>query len=142
MRIQPDELVPLGHGVWVRSDEVVAVEPIREARGPGRRSQVWVRGVPQPFVASRSEEAVLRDLTEPRAVADRTRRLESAVARVADTVDRVPPVLLRVLTQETGLDLRAAVAEARESLADGVTPGARRIARRRASPDQRTLPEG
>ena len=53
MRIQSNELIPLGHGIWVRSDDVIAVEPIRERRGPGRRAQVWVRGLPEPLIASR-----------------------------------------------------------------------------------------
>lgn len=122
MKIQQNELVPLGHGVWVRSDEVVAVEPIRETRGPGRRSQVWVRGVPEPLVASRSEESLLRDLTQPRTVVDRGRRLEGAVERVTQAIDQIPPVLLRVVAQETGQDLRAVASEAREALTNGRTP--------------------
>ena len=46
MRIQPGQLVALGYGAYVRSDEVTAVEPIIDGRGPGRRSQVWVRDSP------------------------------------------------------------------------------------------------
>ena len=38
MRIQTGQLVSLGYGKYVRSDEVVAVEPITKDRGPGRRS--------------------------------------------------------------------------------------------------------
>ena len=45
MRIQTGQLVALGYGAYVRSDEVIAVEPITDGRGPGRRSLVWVRGV-------------------------------------------------------------------------------------------------
>ena len=86
---------------------------------------------------SRKEWQVLRDLTEPRTVLDRTRKLESAVERVADTIDRVPPVLLRVVAQETGLDLKSVAAGAREAVLDGVAPGGRRPSRRRPSPAQR-----
>lgn len=141
MRIQPDELVALGHGIWVRSDEVVAIEPIREDRGPGRRSRVWVRGLPDPFVASRSEEAVLRDLTHPRETLARTRKLETAVERVAESIERVPPVLLRVVAQETGMDLRSVVSDAREVLVDGNGDGRRGGRKRRANAKQPALPE-
>src|SRR5690606_3326411 len=59
MRIQSGQLVALGYGAYVRSDEVVAVEPITEGRGPGRRSHVWVRGVPEPIVASRAHGSIV-----------------------------------------------------------------------------------
>ena len=62
MRIQPGQMVSLGYGKFVRSDDVTAIEGIGEGRGPGRRTLVWVRGLPAPLVASRSEEAILEDL--------------------------------------------------------------------------------
>ena len=46
MRIQSGQLVSLGYGKFVRSDEVVAIEPIVEERGPGQRSMVWVKNLP------------------------------------------------------------------------------------------------
>jgi hypothetical protein len=132
MRIQQRELVPLGHGIWVRSDEILAVEPIREQRGPGRRSRVWLRGVEEPFVASRSEEAIIRDLTRPREAVERGQRLEGAVERVTSAIERIPPVLLRVVAQETGQDLKSVASEAREALANGASaaPARRRPARK------------
>ncbi|HYM15273.1 MAG TPA: hypothetical protein VEZ14_06910 [Dehalococcoidia bacterium] len=65
MRIQSGQLVTLGYGRYVRSDEIVAVEPITEGRGPGRRCLVWVRGVPDPIVASRSQAAIIAEMTTP-----------------------------------------------------------------------------
>jgi hypothetical protein len=65
MRIQTGQLVSLGYGRYVRSDEVVAVEPITEGRGPGRRCLVYVRGVPDPFVASRAQASIIADLMRP-----------------------------------------------------------------------------
>src|SRR3970040_923003 len=55
-------MVSLGYGKFVRSDDVTAIESIGEGRGPGRRTLVWVRGLPAPMVASRSEEAILEDM--------------------------------------------------------------------------------
>ena len=77
MRIQTGQLVALGYGRYVRSDEVVAVEPVVEDRGPGRRSLVWVRGLPEPVVGSRSEGAVVDDLVTPAEEAARMRGLRS-----------------------------------------------------------------
>lgn len=65
MRIQTGQLISLGYGRYVRSDEVVAVEPITEGRGPGRRCLVYVRGVPDAFVSSRAQASIIADLMRP-----------------------------------------------------------------------------
>jgi hypothetical protein len=65
MRIQSDRIVSLGYNKYVRSDDVTAVEPLTEGRGPGRRTLVWVRGLSNPIVASRSVAAIVGDLVEP-----------------------------------------------------------------------------
>jgi hypothetical protein len=58
-------LVPLGYGKFVRADRVFALVPLEGAeRGDGRRTLVYVDGVEDPIVASRSETALARDLTE------------------------------------------------------------------------------
>jgi hypothetical protein len=55
-------MVPLGYGRFVRADDIVAVLPIEEGRGRGRRTHVHVAGLAVPIVASRSEEAILADM--------------------------------------------------------------------------------
>lgn len=65
MRVQSGRMVSLGYEKFVRSDDVTAVEPLTEGRGPGRRSLVWVRGIEDPIVASRSVTAIVDDLTNP-----------------------------------------------------------------------------
>lgn len=55
-------MVPLGYGRFVRADEIVALLPIEDGRGPRRRTYVHVAGLPVPIVASRSEEAILADM--------------------------------------------------------------------------------
>ena len=116
MRIQGGQLVALGYGRYVRSDEVVAVEPIVEDRGPGRRSLVWARGLADPLVGSRSEGAVVDDLVTPAEDAARMRDLRHALERVTEALEAVPPVLRRVLDQETGIDLSSVVDDARRVL--------------------------
>lgn len=65
MRMQSGRMVSLGYNKYVRSDDVTAVEPLTEGRGPGRRTLVWVRGLEDPIVASRSVAAIVNDLTNP-----------------------------------------------------------------------------
>ncbi len=65
MRMQSGRMVSLGYNKLVRSDDVTAVEPLTEGRGPGRRTLVWVRGLENPIVASRSVAAIVGDLTNP-----------------------------------------------------------------------------
>jgi len=55
-------MIPLGFGKYVRADRIYAVEPIRDDRGSGARTRVWVEGIEAPVVASRSERAILADM--------------------------------------------------------------------------------
>ncbi len=116
MRIQGGQLLSLGYGKYVRSDEVIAVDPITQDRGPGRRTHVWVRGVPEPLVASRSDGALVDDLVTPAEEAARMRQLRSALSTVATALEGVPPVLQRVLREESHVDIAALVEESRRAL--------------------------
>ena len=56
-------MVPLGYGKFVRADRVFALVPLEGAdRGDGRRTLVYVEGMEEPIVASRSEGAIARDV--------------------------------------------------------------------------------
>jgi hypothetical protein len=56
-------LVALGYGKLVRADRVFALVPLEGGdRGDGRRTLVYVEGIADPIVASRSETAIARDL--------------------------------------------------------------------------------
>lgn len=58
-------MVALGYGKFARADRVFALVPLAGAeRGDGRRTLVYVEGVEDPIVASRSEGAIARDLAE------------------------------------------------------------------------------
>ena len=50
MWIEANRMISLGYGRYVRSDEVAAVEPIEEGRGPRRRALVYLRGRANPVV--------------------------------------------------------------------------------------------
>jgi hypothetical protein len=56
-------MVPLGFGKWVRGDKIYALQPITgDNRGGGQRTLVWVEGVADPIVASRTERTILHDM--------------------------------------------------------------------------------
>jgi hypothetical protein len=116
MRIQSGQLVSLGYGKYVRSDEVVAVEPIREGRGPGRRSFVWARGLPEPLVASRAEGSVVDDLVTPADEAARMKAQRSVLRRLLTAVEGASPGVRRVLAEESGTDFAELIDEAHRVL--------------------------
>lgn len=56
-------MVFLGFGKYARADKIYALEPIvGDERGGGRRTRVWVEGVEEPLVASRTERTILHDM--------------------------------------------------------------------------------
>jgi hypothetical protein len=63
MARQLPALIPLGYGKFVRADRVFALVPLEGgARGDGRRTLVYVEGIEEPIIASRSEGAIARDV--------------------------------------------------------------------------------
>lgn len=116
MRIQPGQLVPLGYGKYVRSEEVVALEPIVDDRGPGRRTRVWVRAVDEPLIASRADGSLADDLVTPTEQQDRVQQLRSTLEHVVGALHQVPPMLRRVIAEEAGVDLATVTTEAERVL--------------------------
>lgn len=56
-------MVFLGFGKYARADKIYALEPLRgDERGGGRRTRVWVEGVSDPLVASRTERTILHEM--------------------------------------------------------------------------------
>ena len=56
-------MVFLGFGKWARADRIYALEPLTGSeRGDGRRTRVWVEGVEDPIVASRTERTILHEM--------------------------------------------------------------------------------
>ena len=118
MRIQQDQMVALGYGKFVRGDEIVAIEPITEGRGPGRRALVWVRGLPSPLVSSRTEETIMADLIRPShdsAIKGRNQR--AVLEHVAKALDGVPGSYRRRLRDTAGVDLDELTQEALRAIA-------------------------
>ena len=56
-------MVFLGFGKFARADRIYALEPLRgDERGDGRRTRVWIEGIAEPIVASRTERTILQDM--------------------------------------------------------------------------------
>jgi hypothetical protein len=56
-------MVALGYGKSVRADRVYALVPLAgDDRGDGRRTLVWVEGIAEPLIASRSDGAIAHDV--------------------------------------------------------------------------------
>ena len=72
-------MVFLGFGKYVRADRIYAMEPITgEDRGSGSRTLVWVDGIPEPVVASRTQETILAEIEVSADSAAPTRRFSSS----------------------------------------------------------------
>ena len=68
-------MVFLGYGKFVRADRIYALEPIDgDERGDGRRTRVWVDGMAEPMIASRTERIILADMGEAIALTQAVRR--------------------------------------------------------------------
>ncbi len=62
-------MVALGFGKFARADRIFALERILgEERGDGRRTRVWIDGVADPLIASRTETTILRDMGQESAI--------------------------------------------------------------------------
>jgi hypothetical protein len=56
-------MVFLGFGKYARADKIYALEPLRgDERGGGQRTRVWIEGVADPIVASRTERTILHEM--------------------------------------------------------------------------------
>ena len=77
-------MVFLGFGKWARADRIYALEPLDgDERGHGRRTRVWVEGVRDPVVASRTERTILAEMGQDAAGDERGARRGARSRRAA-----------------------------------------------------------
>ncbi len=99
MKVIPDRLVSLGFGKYVRADKIVALVPIEEDRGSGRRTLVYVENLSEPIIAGRTEGTILRDMVGPESgTVQLLRELQMQIGQVR-------PLLKSSIRSEAGLDL-------------------------------------
>jgi len=82
-------MVALGFGKFARADRIFALERIAgEERGDGHRTRVWIDGVTDPLIASRTEVTILRDMGQESAIVkpelDEALDLAARLASAAD----------------------------------------------------------
>ncbi|HHU77064.1 MAG TPA: hypothetical protein GXZ24_09285 [Firmicutes bacterium] len=105
MEIRDRIIVPLGYGKFVRSDKIIALEPIENDRGPGRRTTIYVEEMPVPIVASRTEQSIIANIVEtPREVLQATAAIEF-LKDLLDDISQVGPMLRKSIKKEAALDL-------------------------------------
>lgn len=82
-------MIALGFGKFARADRIFALEPLLgDDRGDGRRTRVWVEGIVEPIIASRTEGTILRNMGQDAAadstIVDEALDLASRLAKAAD----------------------------------------------------------
>lgn len=105
MRIQSSVLVHLGFGKYVRSDQVTAVIPIEEDRGPGRRTFVHLQGRVDPMVASRAEDTIVRDLVQEPQEITQSRQQQEILRDLLQDLSAVNATVRRIARDQGSLDL-------------------------------------
>lgn len=105
METRENVIVPLGYGKFVRSDKVIALEPIEDDRGPGRRTLVYVEEMKNPMIASRTETSILANIVEtPREVLEATAALE-LLKDILDDMQHIGPMLRMSIKKEADFDI-------------------------------------
>lgn len=114
----PPKMVFLGFGKYARADKIYALEPIiDQRRGSGSRTLVWVDGIPEPIVASRTERTILLDMGQREAIGSQlVDQAVSLAERVVADADKVPSLLRRSIKTEAGVDLDELARRARRLL--------------------------
>lgn len=105
MEIKKQVIVALGYGKYFLSDKIVGFVPIEDDRGPARRTYVYIDGLPEPVIASRTESRMLNDMTVEGPGEFKAAIALELVERVHMDLQHVGPMLRRSIREECGLDL-------------------------------------
>jgi hypothetical protein len=105
LEIRENVIVPLGYGKYVRADKIIALEPIEDDRGPGRRTMVYIEQLPNPVIASRTEHSIVENMVQtPKEVLEATAALE-LLQDLYDDISQIGPMLRTSIKKEAALDL-------------------------------------
>ncbi len=105
MEIRQNVIVPLGYGKFVRSDKIVALEPIEDERGPGRRTRVYIEEVGNPMIASRTETAILGNMVETSSEELEVNTSLELLKDIYDDQHHIGPMLRKSIKKEAQFDL-------------------------------------
>lgn len=118
MRVEKGRMVALGYGKYFRSDHIVGLEAIEEGRGPGNRTRVYIQDSPTPIIASRSEGAILRDMTEMPKEILRTQEQHQLLVDILDSITEINPILRSIIRDQAHWDLNQLERRLREALGE------------------------
>lgn len=105
MQTKRGVIVPLGYGKYFLSDKIVGFVPIEEDRGPARRTLVYIDGIDEPVVASRTESTMLKDMTMEGPGEFKGAMALELIERIFSDLHHTGPMLRRQIKEECGLDL-------------------------------------
>jgi hypothetical protein len=105
MRVRNGVMVSLGYGKYVRSDQVVALVPIEEERGPGRRTFVYLEDQSEPLVASRAEDSIVRDLVREPQEVTRGRQQQEILRDLLEDLRTVNETVREIVRDRSRLDM-------------------------------------
>jgi len=105
LEVKKQVIVALGYGKYFLSDKIVGFVPIEDDRGPARRTYVYIDGLPEPVIASRTESRMLNDMTLEGPGEFKSAIALELVERVHTDLQHVGPMLRRSIREECGLDL-------------------------------------
>lgn len=105
MEVKKGVIVSLGYGKYFLSDKIVGFVPIEEDRGPAHRTLVYIDGLAEPVVASKTEVTMLKDMS-----VEGPGQVECAMAldlleRINGDFQHVGRMLRRSIKEEVGLDI-------------------------------------
>jgi len=105
VEVKKGVIVSLGYGKYFLSDKIVGFVPIEENRGPARRTHVYIDGIDEPVVASKTEATMLKEMS-----VEGPGQVECAMAldlleRILVDFQHVGRMLRRSIKDEVGLDL-------------------------------------
>ncbi len=116
MRIEHGLMIPLGYGKYFRTDSIVGMEPIEEERGPGKRTRVYIDGLHEPVIASRSEGAILRDVLGAPQELTRSHEQQQLLSDILDSLTTINPLLRKIVRDQGDWDLDRVEERIRELL--------------------------
>ncbi len=105
MRVEKGVMVPLGYGKYFRAESIVGLEPLEEGRGPGKRTKVYIESLTAPVIASRSEGAMLRDMTAMPEEMARTREQLDLLSDILDTISAINPLVRSIIRDQGHWDV-------------------------------------
>jgi|SRR6266511_3690898 hypothetical protein len=118
MNIKKGLMVPLGYGRYCRADSIVGLEPLGESRGPGQRTKVYIEHLSTPIIASRSEEAILRDMVRRLKEGTRIQEQQEVLREILGAIGDINPLLRSFIRDQGKWDLDRLEEQIRHVLRD------------------------